>query len=81
MCGVREYSFFLGKNWIYLEINTFHRQSVGHQRGQVLPGNVARLVFIGSIISYANEWEDYSNYFSEGMEISRIWAMSHSLVF
>ena len=30
---------------------------------------------------YANEWEDYSNYFGEGSEISRIWALTHSLVF
>ena len=28
--------------------------------------NVAWLVFIGWVISYANEWEDYSNYFWEG---------------
>ena len=30
------------------------------------PRNVARLVFIGWVISYANEWEDHSNYFREG---------------
>ena len=28
--------------------------------------------FIGWVISYANEWEDYSNYFGGGAEISRI---------
>ena len=28
-----------------------------------------------------NEWEDYFNYFWEGVEISRIWATSLSLVF
>ena len=28
-----------------------------------------------------NEWEDYSNYFGEGVEISRNWATAHSLVF
>ena len=28
-----------------------------------------------------NEWEDYSNYFGEGVEIPRIWAIAHSLVF
>ena len=28
-----------------------------------------------------NEWEDYSNYFGEGVEMSRIWATDHSLVF
>ena len=39
------------------------------------------LVFIGWIISYANEWEGYSNYFGEGVEISRNWATTHFLVF
>ena len=42
------------------------------------------LVFIGWVgwvMSYANEWEDYSNYFGEGAEISRIWATTHPLVF
>ena len=38
------------------------------------------LVFIGWVISYANEWEDYSNYFGEGVEISRILVTTHSLV-
>ena len=28
--------------------------------------DVAWLVFIGWVISYANEWEDYSNYFGKG---------------
>ena len=27
---------------------------------------MAWLVYIGWVISYANEWEDYSNYFGEG---------------
>jgi len=39
------------------------------------------LVFTGWVLSYANEWEDYCNYFGEGVEISRIWAIAHSLVF
>ena len=43
--------------------------------------NVSWLVLIGWVISYANEWEDYSTYFREGAEISRIWATIHSLVF
>ena len=38
------------------------------------------LVFISWVISYVNEWEDYSNYFWEGAEISRIWATTLSLV-
>ena len=36
------------------------------------------LVCIGWVISYANEWEDYSNYLGEGAEITRIWATAHS---
>ena len=43
--------------------------------------NMGWLVFMGWIISQANEWEDYSNYFGEGVEVSRNWATSHSLVF
>ena len=39
------------------------------------------LAFIGWVISEANEWEDYSNYFGEGVEISRNWATTHFLVF
>ena len=39
------------------------------------------LVFIGWVISYANEWEDYSSYFGEVVEISRSWATAHFLVF
>ena len=55
---------------------------MGHCRGQVRrPWNLACLVFIGWVISYANEWEDYSNYFGEGAETSRIWATAHSLSF
>ena len=39
------------------------------------------IVFIAWVISYANEWEDYSIYLGEGVEISRNWATTHSLVF
>ena len=38
------------------------------------PINLAWLVFIGWVIIYANEWEDYSNYLGERAEVSRIWA-------
>ena len=38
------------------------------------------LVFIGWLISYVDEWEDYSNYFWEGVESSRLWVTAHSLV-
>ena len=47
------------------------------------PPNLAWLVFIGWVISYADEWEDYSNYFWEGVEISRIsptsWSFNSAL--
>ena len=39
------------------------------------------LVFMGWVISQANEWEGHSNYFGEGVEISRNWATAHFLVF
>ena len=57
----------IGKKWIYSdsERSTLHRQSVSHHRGRVQPWNVAWLVFLGWLISYANEWEDYSNFFLE----------------
>ena len=43
------------------------------------PINLAWLVFIGWVIIYANEWEDYSNYLGERAEVSRIWATTHFL--
>ena len=39
------------------------------------------LVFIGWVISCANEWEDYPSCFGEEAEIPSIWATTHSLVF
>ena len=36
---------------------------------------------MGWVISQANEWEGHSNYFGEGVEISRNWATAHFLVF
>ena len=33
------------------------------------------------VISLANEWEDYSNYFGEGAGTSRNWATAHFLAF
>ena len=71
----------IGKKWIYSDQREAHStESVGHCRGQVLCQNLAWLVFIGWVTSYANEWEDYSNYFGEGAEISRICITAHSLV-
>ena len=45
------------------------------------PQNMRWLVFMGWVILLANEWEDYSKYFGEGVEISRNWATSHFLAF
>ena len=42
---------------------------------------MAWLIFMGWVISWANEWEEYSNYLGEGVEISRNWATAHFLVF
>ena len=57
----------IGKKWIYsdTEGNTLHRESVGYHTGWVWPWNLAWLVFIGWVISYANKWEDYSSYFGD----------------
>ena len=57
----------IGKKWIYSDIerSTLHRLSVGHHRGRMRPQNLMWLVSIGWVISYANEWEDYSNFFLE----------------
>ena len=39
------------------------------------------LVFMGWVISQANEWEEYSNYFGEGAEIFRNWTTTRFLAF
>ena len=61
----------IGKKWIYVERNTLYGQSVGHLRRQERPRNVVWLAFMGWVISSTNEWEGYSNYFGEGVKISR----------
>ena len=71
----------IGKKWICSDSERSTLYSVGHCRGWVCPRNVVWLVFIGWIILYANGWENYSSYFWEGVEISRVWATAHSLVF
>ena len=72
----------IGKKWIYSDTERSTLHSVGYHSGRVRQvRNVAWLVYIGWVISYANEWEDYSNCSGEGLEISRIWATVHSLVF
>lgn len=35
------------------------------------------LVFTGWVISQANEWEDYPNYYAEEAAMSRNWATAH----
>ena len=37
-------------------------------------------VFMGWVISLANQWKDHSNYFEEGVQISRNWATAYFLV-
>ena len=73
----------ISKKWIYSdsERSARHRRSVSHRGGRVWPQNVAWLVFIGWVISYANEWEGYSDCILEGVEISGIWSTAHSVVF
>ena len=56
------------------ECGPFQRVSVAVKWGMVS-------FYISWVISYVIEWEDYSNYFGEGAEISRIRATAHSLVF
>ena len=50
----------IGKIWIYSdsERSALLRQNVGHHRGRVWSQNVLWSVFIGRVISYANERED-----------------------
>ena len=69
----------IGKKWIYSNTGrrTLHRVRAIAE-GECGGDKMAELVFIGWVISYANEWEDYSNYV---WKISRIWATAHSLVF
>ena len=40
------------------------------------PRNMGWLVFMGWEIPQVNEWEDYPNYFGEGVGISRIEPLS-----
>ena len=64
----------IGKKWIYSdsERSTLHR--VGDRTVWVHLWNVVWLVFIGWVISYGNEWEDYSNYFFEKeKKVSHVW--------
>ena len=42
--------------------------------------NTVWLVFIGWVISLANEWEGYSNYFGEKVRIYRSWVAVHFLI-
>ena len=39
------------------------------------------LVFMGWVISWANEYENYSSYFGKGVEIFWNWASAHFLTF
>ena len=48
---------------------TRHRQTVGHLRGKGTRVQGCH-IFMGWVISKANEGEDYSNYFEEGEGIA-----------
>ena len=50
----------IGKKWIYLERNTPQTECGPAQKAGVLQ-NMVQLVFMGWVISQANEWEDYSS--------------------
>ena len=65
---------------VILESESDLTDSVGHLRSE-RPRSMRWLIFIGWIISYDNEWEDYSNYFEERPGIFRNWITAHFLSF
>lgn len=68
----------IGKQWVYFrEKHTL--QNMGYLRRWVQLGNVILLAFTGWVISRANNWEDYSNHFGEGVEISKNWPLTFGL--
>ena len=69
----------IDKKWIYSERNTLHRQSGGQLRRLEWPQNMVKLIFMGWVISQANQWEDYSNYFGVKAKISENWATAFFL--
>ena len=56
----------IGKKWIYLERNTLHRQSGAISEGEKSTRVWGCQFLKGWVISYANEWEEYSSYFWKG---------------
>ena len=67
----------IGKKWIYSDQREAHStESVGHCRGQVLCQNLAWLVFIGWVTSYANEGKELFQILGAGVEFSRNWKRS-----
>ena len=69
----------IGRMWIYLDRNIDYRLTVCHLRRRKQPWNMGWLVFMHWVISQANEWENYSNHFREGLRISRNWPTSQFL--
>ena len=69
----------IGKMWIYLDRNIDYRLTACHLRRRKQPWNKGWLVFMHWVISQANEWENYSNHFREGVRISRNWPTSQFL--
>ena len=68
------------KKWISSVRNTLRRMWAIVE-GESSSHQVAWLAFTHWVVSQVNECEDYSNYFGEGVEISRSWATNCFLVF
>ena len=64
----------IGKKWIHFERNILHKQKAR------ATSKCSVVSFKGWVTLQTNVWEDYSNYFREGAEISRNWAVIHNLV-
>lgn len=74
LCAGEKEQAIVKRKWTYLERYIFHRQNEDFLRKGELAWHVGLLVFMVWIILWANKWEDYSNYFGEGVGISRNWA-------
>ena len=63
----------IAKKWICCERNTLHRvQAVAEGECGIRICGAVSFYSLDNFIGY-NEWEDYSNHFGEGAEVSRNW--------